>query len=130
LNSKEETQESLARMRIRIKVEGVGEATGELVRFLAPRTVGNIIKALPLEGKASLWLEEVYFAIPVKMGAEKCKAKVEPGTLAYWPMGSAFCIFYGSSQPYSPVNPVGKVTENLQLFTQVKSGMTVKIEKA
>jgi hypothetical protein len=45
-------------------------------------------------------------------------------------MGHAFCIFYGKSQPYSPVNIVGKITRNLELFASVKSGKTIKIEKA
>jgi hypothetical protein len=129
-SSQDTPQEDLSRTRIRIKVEGLGEAEGELVRFLAPRTVDGIVKALPLEGKASLWKEEVYFEIPVKAGAEKAKDKVETGTLAYWPMGHAFCIFYGKSQPYSPVNIVGKITRNLELFASVKSGKTIKIEKA
>lgn len=127
---KDNPQEDLSRTRIRIKVEGLGEAEGELVRFLAPRTVDGIVKALPLEGKASIWKEEIYFDIPVKAGAEKAKDRVEPGALAYWPMGHAFCIFYGKSQPYSPVNIVGKLTGKLELFASAKSGKTIKIEKA
>ncbi|MEM3736887.1 MAG: cyclophilin-like fold protein [Candidatus Bathyarchaeia archaeon] len=120
----------LSRTRIRIIAVGLDEAEGELVRFLAPRTVEGILRALPLEGKASLWNEEIYFEIPVKMGMEKAKAKVETGTLAYWPIGSAFCIFYGKSQPYSPVNIVGRVTKNLELFASIRSGMTLRVEKA
>jgi hypothetical protein len=53
---------------------------------------------------------------------------VETGTIAFWPMGSALCIFYGQSQPYSPVNILGKVTKNLELFEQIKSGATIKVE--
>jgi len=49
--------------------------------------------------------------------------------LAFWPMGSALCIFYGESQPYSPVNLVGKVTNNLEAFQKVKSGAIIRVEK-
>jgi len=120
---------SVSRIPIRLVIENLGEAEGELVRIQSPRTTDAIIKQLPIEGLAALWQQEVYFEIPVKMGSEKAKPTVEKGTLAYWPMGSAFCIFYGETQPYSPVNIVGKVTKNLELFEQVKSGTKITIEK-
>jgi hypothetical protein len=121
-------EEDISRVKIRFLIEGVGEAEGELVRFLAPRTIDTIVRKLPMEGRAALWKEEVYFEIPIKMGEEKAKPTVETGTIAFWPMGSALCVFYGSSQPYSPVSILGKVTKNLELFKQVKSGATIKVE--
>jgi hypothetical protein len=120
---------SVSRLPIKFVIEGVGEAEGELIRFLAPRTAGAILRELPFEGRAALWKEEVYFEIPVKAGGEKAKATVEKGDLAFWPMGSALCIFYGESQPYSPVNLVGKVTKNLEAFQKVKSGAIIRVEK-
>jgi hypothetical protein len=121
-------EEDISRVKIRFVIEGLGEAEGELVRFLAPRTIDTIVRKLPVEGRAALWKEEVYFEIPVRIGEEKAKPTVETGTIAFWPMGSALCIFYGQSQPYSPVNILGKITKNLELFKQVKSGATVKVE--
>jgi len=123
-----ETNE-ISRVKIKFVIEGLGEAEGELVRHLAPRTVDMIVRKLPIEGRAAVWKEEVYFEIPVRMGEEKAKATVEKGTIAFWPMGSALCIFYGESQPYSPVNVLGKVTKNLEIFSKVKSGTTIKVEK-
>lgn len=121
-------EEDISRVKVRFLIEGLGEAEGELVRFLAPRTIDTIVRKLPVEGRAALWKEEVYFEIPVKIGEEKAKPTVETGTLAFWPMGSALCVFFGQSQPYSPVNILGKVTKNLKLFEQVKSGATIKVE--
>ena len=121
-------EEDISRVKVRFLIEGLGEAEGELVRFLAPRTVDTIVRKLPVEGRAALWKEEVYFEIPVKIGEEKAKPTVENGAIAFWPMGSALCVFFGESQPYSPVNILGKVTKNLELFKQVKSGATIKVE--
>ena len=120
----------ISRIKVKLVIENLGEAEGELVRFLAPRTIDYIIRKLPIEGRAALWKEEVYFEIPIKMGEEKAKPTVETGTIAFWPMGSALCVFYGKSQPYSPVSILGKVTSNLELFKQVKSGTTIKVELA
>ena len=122
-------EEDISRVKVRFLLESVGEAEGELVRFLAPRTVDTIVRKLPVEGRAALWKEEVYFEIPVKIGEEKAKPTVETGTIAFWPMGSALCVFFGGSQPYSSVNVLGKITKNLELFRQVKSGATIKVEQ-
>lgn len=120
---------SFSRIPIKFVIEGVGNAEGELIRIASPRTTDAILRALPLEGLAALWQEEVYFDIPVKMGNEKSKPTIEKGTLAYWPMGAAFCIFYGETQPYSPVNIIGKVTKNLEFFAKVKRGAKIVIDK-
>jgi len=87
-----------------------------------------IVRKLPIEGRAALWKEEIYFETPIKMGEEKAKSTVEKGAIAFWPMGSAICIFYGNSQPYSPVNVLGKITKNLELFKDVKSGTKIRVE--
>ncbi len=119
--------EGISRVKIKFLIEGLGEAEGELVRFMAPRTIDYVVRKLPMEGRAALYKEEVYFEIPIKMGEEKAKPTVETGTIAFWPMGSALCVFYGKSQPYSPVSILGKITSNLDLFKQVKSGSTIKV---
>jgi hypothetical protein len=121
-------EENISRIKLKFIIEGLGEAEGEIMRFLAPRTIDTIVRKLPVEGRAALWKEEVYFEIPVKIGEEKAKPSVETGAIAFWPMGSALCVFYGQSQPYSSVNILGKITKNLELFKQVKSGATIKVE--
>ncbi len=123
------SQESITKVPIRFTIENVGEAEGELIRHLAPRTVDAITKSLPIDGRAALWKEEVYFEVPVKAGDEKAKPTVEKGTIAYWPMGSALCIFFGESQPYSPVNIMGTITKNLDIFAETKSGTRIKVGK-
>jgi len=120
-------ENSISRIPMKFIIESTGEAEGELIRHLAPRTVDAIVKKLPVEGRAALWKEEVYFEIPATMGEEKAKPTVKKGDLAYWPMGHAFCIFYGDSQPYSPVNVIGHVTKNLELFGRVKSGSVIRV---
>ena len=123
-------QESdVSRYKVRLVAEGYGEAEGELIRFQSPMTVDNLAKALPFEGRAARWKEEIYFETPVKLGVEKAKDSVDVGTIAYWPMGSALCIFYGATQPYSPVNVVGKITSNLELFGTLKSGTKIRVER-
>ncbi len=119
------------RIPVRFVIEGLeARAEGELIRHLAPRTVDAIVRALPLEGYASTWLEEVYFEVPLRLGEEKPVREVERGAIAYWPAGSAICVFYGSSQPIGPVNLIGRITSGLELFARVKIGAKIRVELA
>lgn len=121
---------SISRIPIRILIEGLGEAKGVLVRILSPRTVDAITRLLPLEGRAAKYQSEVYFEIPLKMGIEKPRDVVRKGDIAYWPLGSAFCIFFGDMRPHGPVNLIGQIMEGIELFSAVKSGTRIKVERA
>ena len=82
-----------------------------------------------MSGRVARYGEEVYFQVPVKAPGESPRSTVEVGTIAYWPMGSAVCIFYGPTKPYSPVNRLGRITDKLELFRGVKEGTLVTIRK-
>ena len=65
----------------------------------------------------------------MKAPSENPKSVVDVGSIAYWPMGDAVCVFYGPTKPYSPVNKLGRITEGLDLFRNVKEGTIVAIKK-
>jgi hypothetical protein len=101
-------------------------------------TAQAIWEALPIEGTANTWGDEIYFNIPVTVPQEPdARAEVEVGELGYWPVGSAFCIFYGPTpvsdkdQPIaaSPVNVFGRVTGDATLFGEISQGAKVEISK-
>lgn len=105
-------------MELEIEVEGKGKARAKLDER-NPATARRFYQNLPFEGNANLWLEEVYFIIPLELEYENQSPNAEKGDLSYWPPGAAFCIFYGESQPASPVNHIGKLTSNLDLFRNI-----------
>jgi hypothetical protein len=103
------------------------------------QTARQIWAALPIEGSANTWGDEIYFDIPVVAAQESdARADVEVGELGYWPVGHAFCIFFGPTpvsrderpRAYSPVNVVGRVSGDATRFRAVGSGTTVRIEQA
>jgi hypothetical protein len=102
-------------------------------------TARQIWAALPIEGQASTWGDEIYFEIPLIAGQESnARAEVEVGELGYWPLGHAFCIFFGPTpvsrdqQPraYSPVNILGRVLGDATRFRSVPSGAKVQLVRA
>ncbi len=101
------------------------------------RTAELIWEKLPIEARASLWGEEIYFSIPVEDKLDNGKEMVNVGDLGYWPEGNAFCIFFGPTpvssdgviKPASAVNIVGRVIGDATVFKSVKSREKVIIKK-
>lgn len=120
---------SVSRVPVRFLLEDGRHAEGELIRFYAPKTTDALLKRLPIEGRIARWKEEVYFEAGITAGLEKPKSKVETGTIAFWPMGSAVCIFYGQTQPYSPVNVIGLIKTGIEIFMDVALGGKIRLEK-
>jgi hypothetical protein len=122
-------------MRIRIRAGDV-ECDAELNDSDTARRIAD---ALPIEGDARRWGEEIYFEIAVEADeAEDAREEMEVGELAFWPPGNAFCIFFGRTpastgerpRAASNVNPVGRVVSDAKVFTGVRNGAPVKIESS
>ena len=101
-------------------------------------TAQAVWDALPLAIAGETWGDEIYFGIPVKAKPERPQETVELGDLAYWPPGSAFCIFFGPTplsrgaeiRPASAVNVFGRVVGDPKVFKKVSAGTTIRIERA
>lgn len=94
-----------------------------------PETCEKIWNALPIEEKASLYEDEIYFEIPVDIGPEDATLSTEKGDVSYWPDGNSFCVFFGESQPVSPVNTFAKIEESSEEFRRVESGEKIEVRK-
>ncbi len=101
-------------------------------------TARQIWDALPISGTANTWGDEVYFGISVVANQEAgARAQVEVGELGYWPVGHAFCIFFGPTpastderpRAYSPVNILGRVVGDAMRLRAVLDGTLVQITR-
>ena len=102
-------------------------------------TAREIFEMLPLEGRANVWGDEIYFTIPLNLALEDdARAGVAVGDLAYWPSGPAFCIFFGPTpvstdenpRAYSPVNVFGRITGDARRLKGVANGAAVQVSAA
>jgi hypothetical protein len=124
-------------MKIKVLTEH-GSIEAEIDEVLNPVTAKAIAQALPIEGVASRWGDEIYFEIPVVVEQENMQVEMEVGDLAYWSTGHAFCIFFGRTpvsdtdkpKAYSGVNKFGKITGKISLLKAVEDGEKVRIESA
>ena len=124
----------MAERRIRITA---GAVSAEAV-LNGSATARAVWDALPLAVPGETWGDEIYFSIPTKIKPESPRETVELGDLGYWPPGSAFCIFFGPTpssrgeeiRPASPVNVLGRIVGDAKVFTKVRSGTVVRVERA
>ena len=102
-------------------------------------TADAIWEALPFEGYVNRWGEEIYFNIPVAIEiSPDARQEMKIGELAYWPGGSAFCIFFGPTpvslagepRAYTDVNPFGMILGDATSFTETADGETIKVAQA
>ena len=100
------------------------------------KTANAILQALPIEGRAKRWGDEIYFSIPIQLDeAEDARQVMEIGELGYWPVGTAFCIFFGKTpvsqgeepRAYSNVNPFGKIEGDATLLQSVRDDDRVQV---
>jgi hypothetical protein len=101
-------------------------------------TAVEILQALPFESIVNTWGDEIYFTIPVAVQQEHdARAEVEIGELAYWPMGKAFCIFFGPTpvsrdekpRAYSPVNVFGRVLGDATALKGITNGARIRVNR-
>lgn len=99
-------------------------------------TAQELLKQLPIESQVNTWGDEIYFEIPVNMPQElDAREIVAIGELGYWPVGKAFCIFFGPTpvstdqrpRAYSPVNILGEILGDSQDLKAIKDHDKVKL---
>jgi len=101
------------------------------------QTAQAVWDALPVEGMANTWGDEIYFSTPIVLGLEAGQEIVERGDLGYWPPGKAICIFFGPTpasrgdeiRPASPVTVFGRVVGDTSVLKMVQDGSQVILRR-
>ena len=119
---------SVSKILCRARVGNEGEATLGLFRHMAPLTVNAIVRALPLESRATVQPKTmVCLFTSVRVGVEKSRMKFARGDLAFLPSGALICIFAREIQSDKPLNPLGRVEEGGDIFDKVRSGDVIRL---
>ena len=93
---------------------------------------------LPITGQVNTWGDEIYFNVNLQMPLDDDASDiVESGDIAFWPPGSAFCIFFGRTpaslgdevRAASAVNVLGKIDGDEREFRSVPTGEEIRLEQ-
>lgn len=101
-------------------------------------TADELWASLPITARAQTWGDEIYFSIPVNVEeAADSQETVEMGAVAYWPPGSALCLFWGPTpmsapgeiRPASAVNVMGLIDGDPTVLGGVADGTEVVVAR-
>jgi len=114
---------TVSKINLILEIKGKSKLTCELKRHLSPRTVGTIIRSLPLEGNShQLGKSITYLETSIQSGIERPRSVFKKGEIAFLPTGGSICFFVENSEFDKKMTPLGKITSNIDALKVVKSG--------
>lgn len=102
-------------------------------------TARRLTEMLPLSVSMSRWGDEYYGSIGATIPLEDAaRDEMRVGELAYWPPGTALCIFFGptpvsrGSEPRAAgaCNPIGMIDGDATAFRTLGGSISARIERA
>ncbi len=114
---------SVSRKKLILEIQGKAKISCDLKRHLSPRTVGTIMRSLPLEGNAHLLGQSIlYFETAVDSGVERARYDFKKGDVAFLPSSGSICFFINNVTSGKTMTPIGKLSNNIDALKDVKSG--------
>ena len=114
---------SVSKINLILEIRGKTKISCEIKRHLSPRTVGTIIRSLPLEGNAHLLGKSIaYLETQIVSGIERPRKEFKKGEIAFLPASGSICFFFANSEPGKTMTPIGKIISNVDELRDVQSG--------
>jgi len=119
---------SVSRKKLIIEIRGKAKLSCDLKRHLSPRTVGTIMRSLPLEGNFHLLGQNIiYFETNIDSGIERARSQFRKGDIAYLPSTGSICFFIGNVESGKTMTPIGKFDGNIDELKNLKSGDVLRL---
>ena len=121
--------DKLARIPIVISLYDQKKIRAELNRLTAPLTVEEVIKKLPIKGRAHKVSNALSIIVGIHKGFEKPVKNVNAGTIVYWPSGDAIQIYVKDTKTQGLVNKIGKVKGEINSLTGIRSSTPIELKR-
>ena len=122
---------SVSKIEAILKIKGKSELKFELKRHLAPKTVGNITRSMPLDGNAHMMGDSfAYMETRVNAGGEKLRTQFKKGDVAFMAANGSICFFVNDFESAKSMTLIGKITSNIDVLYELKPGDVFLITQA
>ncbi len=117
------TTNSVSKKKLILEIKDKIKIQCDLKRHLSPRTVGTILRSLPLEGHAHLMGKNIaYFETKIDSGTERARKEFKKGDIAFLSSSGSICFFINDSVPGKTLTPIGRLTENIDRLKELEPG--------
>ena len=114
--------DSVSKKHLILEIRGKAKIYCDLKRHLSPKTVGTIMRSLPLEGHAHMLGKSIaYFETTIDSGIERSRTEFKKGDVAFLSSTGSICFFIEDSEPGKTMTPIGKL-ENVEDLKDLKPG--------
>ena len=114
---------SVSKKKLILEIKDKIKIPCDLKRHLSPRTVGTIMRSLPLEGHAHLMGKNIaYFETTIDSGTERARKEFKKGDIAFLSSSGSICFFINDSVPGKTLTPIGRLMENVDGLKELEPG--------
>jgi hypothetical protein len=114
---------SVSKKQLILEIKGKAKIPCDLKRHLSPRTVGTIMRSLPLEGHAHLMGKSIaYFETSIDSGTERPRKEFKKGEVAFLSSSGDICFFIADVDSGKTMTPIGKLGKNMDALKDLKPG--------
>ncbi len=122
---------SVSKIDLILTLKGKASLSLELKRHFAPKTVGAIVRALPLEGNAHMMGTSIAsMDTNLNAGGEKLRNQFKKGDIGFLASNGSVCFFLQDVSQAKPMTLIGRIATNLDALNQVKPGDIFSINQA
>jgi hypothetical protein len=122
---------SVSKQDLVLTIKGKTTLNLELKRHLAPKTVGSIIRSIPIEGNAHMIGNNISFMdTTIRAGGEKLRTQFKKGDVGFLASNSSICFFIDDVLSTKPMTLIGKITTNLESLRNMRPGDIFTITQA
>ena len=119
---------SVSKKQLILEIKGKVKIPCDLKRHLSPRTVGTILRSLPLEGNAHLLGQNIsYFETSIDSGIERTRSEFKKGDVAFLPSTGSICFFTNNVESGKTMTPIGKLNGDIDALKYIESGDVLSI---
>lgn len=122
---------SVSKQDLVLTLKGKASLNLELKRHLAPKTVGTIMRSIPIEGNAHMIGTSIAFVdTTIRAGGEKLRTQFKKGDVGFLASNSSICFFMDDISSTKAMTLIGKVGSNIESLKNVKPGDIFTITQA
>lgn len=114
---------SVSRSGVVLEIRGKSRIRIDLKRHLAPGTVGELLRALPLDGNAHFMGGGIVcLESAVGSGIERARRDFRRGDVAFYPADGRICFFSDDALAPRPMSPIGRIVSGADGLAGARPG--------
>ena len=121
---------TVSKIDVILEVNGSERIKCQLKRHLSPMTVGLITRMLPLEGNVhQMGRSIMYFETGINSGIERKRTDFKKGDIAFLPTEGSICFYMDDISDGKPMTIIGKIIDDIEKLSGIKSGDTLLLSR-